>query len=527
MKLQLTLQILYHEIINHYPDAELHTNTQVNLNQIEMLSDNISLYSSNVLYCGSVSQITESFPVSCCLLLNEMPPSALDLKNYILVPSEPDIQKLSFTVQNLLISIWNWYANVLEISFSSDNFDDLLNACIDFIHSDFSFHSIYHNQFYGNKSDEFSALWKQVLRSYYTKNLPPANLTPDVLARNHSLRQLVPLSYENSFYYANNIFLNEIRMGCLFFQFDQDTLPVNISCYLQILTDCILTMYKRMIHYSDSSSKNTLSLLLSGQTFSPEQILLFQKKAGLNPQNENYRIMVIQALETHEDTFFSDQLLHQNLLNSFLDHSLSVFYKDCIVILYELQQNQTTQDITKANEQLTLFLKNTHAAIGISMPFSNLNQLPIFYEQAAAITKKTFSYSHPKLLQHTASIHEYSYYLLHDMIRNFAVTHPLEHYIRTDITELAALDQEGKNHLLLSLYYYLLNDKSHQICAEKEFVHRNTFAYRIKKALSVIRDDLSNENVRLSVLISICMYWYLHPECDPIGISEWNEKEKL
>ena len=120
-------------------------------------------------------------------------------------------------------------------------------------------------------------------------------------------------------------------------------------------------------------------------------------------------------------------------------------------------------------------------------------------------------------------VHDYSRYLAYDVVGSFAQTRQLRNYIHPDIHRLAAEDEKGRSDLLATLYCYLLNDRSYQLCAEKLHIHRNSFAYRIQKVQKLLESDINEENQRMSLILSIYMYWYLHPEADPIGISAWAE----
>ncbi len=528
--MQLTLQSLANELTNYYSDIIIHTNGSTNLKQAILLSPNVCFHNLNYLYCGNITSIPDGFPENACFLFIDTPSSQQTLENYIVIAEEKDIHLLFMRIQEIMIRIWSWYAQVLEVSTTSDDFTNLLSASEPVFKDKFYFYSIYHNDFFHNNVEDklIHSYWESIVKSYYNPSAKIYDFTFDLLAQKHSLQAptLITLPDSQEYHLFCNVFLDHVRMGVFVVLFDNLSMKDSYFSYLQILSSCAITMFRRILHTPEISLNGAIYRLLSGKTVSPEILSKLCQNENWNAKGCTFRIGVIHPQDSSRQTFFTEQLLYRNILSSFLKKCKILFFENNILLIENFTDNDTSDEDEDVANSLLYFLKNIHATIGISVPFSNLSQLHIFYEQAKTIVTN-LSKPTNAITKHTASLHEYSYYMLYDMIENFASTHVLSHYIHPDILKLAEYDKDGKNHLLLSLYYYLLNDRSYQECAQKQYVHRNTFAYRIKKVLHIINADLTEENVRLSILLSICMYWYLHPEIDPIGISDWNRKNGI
>ena len=292
---------------------------------------------------------------------------------------------------------------------------------------------------------------------------------------------------------------------------------------MEILAHYAKSMLERITQPDPNSLSHALGQLLNNEEISYRQLSGLCDKEAWLVEGHTLRMLVIYPNAQTKENFLTETLLYRNILSQLCGKSIILPFENEIVILRDFTDNVNFDENSETQKRFFTFLKNIHASVGMSIPFSRMTDVRIFYEQAKAIAMNQPSMAHLSATSHAAQPHEYSYYLLCDLIRNFAHSHSLEHYVHPEITQIAAEDNRGDNHLLLSLYYYLLNDKSYHQCSEKLFIHRNTFAYRIKKVLSLLETDINDENNRLSLLLSICMYWYLHPEQDPIGISNWNK----
>ena len=530
--MQLSLQLIANELKKTYPDVKFHETSAFHIQKMAPFSPKTDTFSPAILYCAT-PPIAPSPKLSeiAFLFIGDAPDTAA-FKNYIWLPATTDIYQCYADVQEILLKIWGWNARVLEISTSSLDFSELLKECKEIFPVPLYYYSLYHNVFFysdtANIYDE--EIFENYFQSFYEPDLQILADTFQFLNETHfsSDSSYIYLDYDNRHRLIENVFVDHMRIGSLCLMVENDASKELYDPYLKVLTSCISTMFRRMFRKDDISAQKTLTDLFNGEYSSDPNAKSGKKQKRFSESGSSYRILVLHPQKEHAKIFFSEQLLYSNLLKRLLNTDLIFFHEGNLIALRDYSGSSTLEEDDKNHQRLQYFSKKIGAFIGISLPFSYLNEFKIFFEQAKAIAltekKPDKTYAVPGVSQSSwAPIHDYSYYLLFDMIRNFSISHPLNHYIHPDIQVLAMHDEEGKNNLMFSLYLYLLNDKSYQICAGKEIVHRNTFAYRIKKALTYIKCDINDENIRLSLLLSICMYWYLHPKIDPVGISMWKK----
>jgi DNA-binding PucR family transcriptional regulator len=97
----------------------------------------------------------------------------------------------------------------------------------------------------------------------------------------------------------------------------------------------------------------------------------------------------------------------------------------------------------------------------------------------------------------------YMDYISDHIVSTFSATHNLDSSLHPAVEILRGYDKEYGTNLMEVLYIYLLNNKSHTVCARKLFIHRSTFQYRLNKIFSMVDVDLDDEETKLNILFSI------------------------
>lgn len=513
--MRITLRLLEEELSAYYPGV-VTVGGEGDLRTAVLLSEHTGPLCREQLYCCAAAACPPDAPEDICFLLAGQPTGELP-KSYLLVAQEPDVQTLLLRMQSIFLRLWSWYAEILRISAGGADFQSLVNTSGPLFPNGMSLLSVYHDRIFSSDIHRSSTgRWEALVRAYCDPDATSADLPFDLVADLHSQHgpHIISMRGDSTEYLVCNIFLDDIRVGNMVAPLQSDQVKSCYFLYMQELLGCAERMFEAARSDGEEPLTGMLRRLLDGEQAAPETLRLLCAAEGWAEQGHTLRVSVIHAREHARQQFRSGQLLFRNIISSIYYKSKVLIFNEDIVLVRDFTANDCCAESEDSLDRLHYFLRQIHAAMGSSIPFSDLTQLRIFYEQARTVA---LSVENPAL-----PLHEYSRYLPYDMISSFASSHPLDHYLHPEIVRLAGQDPKGSAGLLLSLYHYLLNDRSYQLCAEKQHIHRSSFAYRINKVLGMLTCDLNDENTRLSLLLSICMYWYLHPEADSVGISRWN-----
>lgn len=515
--MEITLRILADELSEHYPNITVSSRRGQNLTGVALLGGKNVPGGISELCCCRTSGLPAELPEGRSFALVGVPSAPVPADEYLLIPDDSvDVQEVFMHLQHILLRLWRWYAEALEISARGGAFQALVDTSAPLFPGGVSLLSIRHNRLFcsdGRPAGRESR-WERIFRAYSDPELPTLDPLPGREPDAHAWQgpRFVRLNPEES-YLICNVFCDGVREGCFVAPLRPEE---SKSCHLLYMTELMhraAHMFRELGQEAEDPLTRALHQMLRGEHLDGGELQERCRAEGWAAQGHTLRVLVIRPGEQERATFHREQLLYQKVVASIYYKSKALLFGGDIVLVRDFTSYHEFTEGEDSLDRLNCFLRRIRASMGASIPFSDLSQLRLFYEQAKTVAMAAGSGS--------ATAHEYSNYLPYDMIRNFAATHSLHQYIHPEIRRLAELESRGSADLLLSLYYYLLNDRSYQHCAEKQHIHRSSFAYRIGKVLDTLRCDLNDENTRLSLLLSICMHWYLNPEKDPTGISRW------
>lgn len=126
----------------------------------------------------------------------------------------------------------------------------------------------------------------------------------------------------------------------------------------------------------------------------------------------------------------------------------------------------------------------------LSMPFGNLSMLQTRYQQNLFCMEK--NQESPGIYDAVSSGLSYALSLFHSITRTEYLCHPALDILKDH-------DRKKGSDLYLTLYYYLLYERSIQLGAQAVHIHRNSFLYRINRirALTGINPDDPEERAFL------------------------------
>lgn len=515
--MEITMKLLAEELSAFYPGITVHGEEKQRLTRAASLAERTGGADRETLYCCAAETLSAELPEGLSLALVGTPRQLPAAQSCLLIPGDgADAAAVLSRIQDVLLRLWRWYAGVLELSQGAD-LQALMETSAPLFPGGIGLLSIWHNRVFCGGADASSAQarWMRAFRACSDPQARTEEATP-YMAESGALRQgphLVSPAQDGP-QLVCHVFHDGVRMGTLSAAMPPEGIRLRHFLCMTELAHCAERMYAALRQSADDPLTHALRRMLCGDRLSPAELEPLCRAEGWAAGGHTYRVMVIRAEGESSQRFRCEQLLYQQVISSIYYQSKILLFRGEIVVVRDFTVHDAFEESADSLERLNYFLERSRATMGASAPFSELSQLYPFYEQARMLATASKNTS--------AAMHEYSNYLPYDLIRSFAETHSLDHHIHPEIRRLAELEEKGSAELLLSLYSYLLNDRSYQTCAEKLNIHRNSFAYRINKVLSVLSCDWNDEHVRLSLLLSICMHWYLHPEQDPIGISRWS-----
>lgn len=214
---------------------------------------------------------------------------------------------------------------------------------------------------------------------------------------------------------------------------------------------------------------------------------------------------VFQIATVHiPDELFSQDLLVllSNLIRKQLPKAIVFTADPCVVIIYDIC-------VTKREaicERLKDFIGHEHLVMGISLPFKNLPNLRMYFEQTL------FAIEYGTLFSPGKDIYLFYDYAMDYIIENSSMRQLLC-ACHPDIKVLYKEDLAHDSDRLPTLRAYLKNNGSLINTSKELFIHRNTLVYRINKITQMCHYDINDEYNRDYLKLSMHMVFLYRKRC--------------
>lgn len=207
-------------------------------------------------------------------------------------------------------------------------------------------------------------------------------------------------------------------------------------------------------------------------------------------ETDFYRIMVIEIPDSEKSRKELFHRINVSIVN-LLPSSKSIMMNNVLTIIfhaptYEMLNNSVWDKIIQS-------ISTLNVRSGISNIAKGLHTLPSLYQQAL------FAFSHPSMK------HNFRYYkklLPSHVLDTFENRYDIQSFLHPYVTYLVEYDEDHGSELLESLYYYLYLGHSHNECANRMHIHKNTFLYRLNTIKELLPIDFDQPEECLSMLIS-------------------------
>ena len=203
----------------------------------------------------------------------------------------------------------------------------------------------------------------------------------------------------------------------------------------------------------------------------------------------------LKATGKEADTvIYYDYLI--NVIRQTIPGSIVLRFKDHIMVI--MREHINGESFEDVQETLERTLKKINCQCGISTRFEDFSAIHDYYQQA--VSALTLG----RLVDENEYFFHYSNYFLDHVLELCSNNINISMLCHPEVIKLNEHDFTYHSDYVTDLFTYLTNSKSITKAAEKLFVHRNTFMYRLNKILDILAVDLTNESSVLHIIIS-CM----------------------
>lgn len=510
--MDIDIAILAEELENKYPDIFVNQVSCGDIRYVAQWCSATEPYDATTLYyadsCENLPQEGLSY------LFTEDPPAAYKRSNYLVVHGCADNAYLLTHAQMLIGRIRLWYSDVLYCVFKNKDIRSILDVSSAFFGNRVFLRLSYERRLIYDSSSELAVdpRWDDLSNLYCTVDMDEgsdkagaAGLQVLSVKRLAELQALTKPAYvfvpgENVLTIMANIFVGRHRIASLSVVQDEAAPKKNCTkVYVAALAECLAFKLQDSLTVRAMQDYTVLKHIFDGDSYSDTEYRTMLKKLEWNDDDE-YLVAVIFAGKQHKavERFNAEIPLYAGIIHKLFPAGAVLPFFDHITAVLNFSRGA---ELGQHNKALFLrFLENTQLYVSYSLRFSGLRTARDNYEQALFVARG----AEPS----GAVAVSYSERILDDLIHNFKRDHELTGYLHPVVKTLAEYDSEHGSELLLSLYAYLLNDRSFKACASRYHMHRNTLAYRLKKIESLVSFDYYDENTRLSILVSARMLWY-------------------
>lgn len=251
------------------------------------------------------------------------------------------------------------------------------------------------------------------------------------------------------------------------------------------ITDVINTAIQNSHLEGVLSGNALLEGLIQGQVYEEK---LFSNLLSNRGIRKPWRITAIQNIAMNNTQKINMML---STISRFSLSTIGTIHDGKVVVLLQ------DQDCDSFLREMDLNLLRSNLCFGISLPFYELEDAKVYYEQALFAVEQANGtagvfrledYSGKRLL-----------HILKERSRQTGLLHPALAFLR-------AYDKNHKTELYQTLKAYLYNERNALKTATVLGIHRNTMMNRLDKITQVLPDlDLENEAVRIYLLASFVL----------------------
>lgn len=487
----VSLKYIYTKLKGHYPDVEIYAVggrnpvfEGVRLYSADQISERKYLY----IYhpdCGAAGMEHEEISI----VLPQRAAAKFPAANRVIFGSDFAFDEVMNFIIAVMDEFKNWYERVSKAVIENKPLQEILNLTYALVRrpmyfADASFKMLDH---VSDEMEEVSVIWRYQLRHAY--------LPYDVISKLNETGEMELLSN------APHAFLNKTQSFVLGFisksiryhgQHIGFFFIINLYGDLDVCHAEIAEALGELIGAADVNTHNYLAIstsyhehfmvdILQG-TLTDEMVITHRLKPLGWGIEDRYLIAITESEREQE-------MLRRHVMSMLVEgQDAQVFYyHGYIVAMYNLKRRG-------ANEIREHLMKHTETydrLIALSEEFSRFDKMPLYYKQACFLTE-----------HYSTGKGGLANYVEHAMDHILSFSEPkIPPHMAVEV--LQRHDLHYQTDYCLTLYTFLIHERSASKTAHDLFLHRNTLKYRLDKIMDLIDLDLENPQVRYRLISSL------------------------
>lgn len=301
-----------------------------------------------------------------------------------------------------------------------------------------------------------------------------------------------------------NLFINNKRVARLLIPDTTSKLKTGHLYLAEYVAPIIASLLKRRNEknsYQNNMAEQFIVNLINGEKYNydkfAESISNYQKWDF----NGNYYLVKVMW----EDSKPLDVLnFIFNEIKKIFDNSLFITYDEYEIFIINLKDlNYIPDEIIK---KFTNILSERKLFAGFSLRFDNIKSLKSQYIFASQALKIGMS------LDSKSNLFYYSDYLFYDVINNIFnadIKFDIKDLCMREIVKIHEYDKNNSTDYLISLYNYIICERSLVKASKYLHIHRNSLVYRLDKISEYVKIDYNDPNIRNHIILSCNILFFL------------------
>ncbi|WP_099467490.1 PucR family transcriptional regulator [Konateibacter massiliensis] len=480
-------------VVSHGADAEL--------SDVAFLDCRSNSYLGNTLYFGYDRQVKSltSLPPYCILARTDHNISTFPIGNYIV-----------FTEESMLFSLFNDIKDLIQSTSSRGIFEELTGLA-DKTHSidaviDAAAIKLGNSLLFCDMNFKITAssssipildpMWSEAIKEEHCSYEFINNIQKSKALRNASLTTAAcDVTCPNSPYrkLMSKVFYNQTPVGfLLMIEGENPIIPSHFEmlCTISHVISYTIAYYTPSFFKENGIYHEFLHDMLAG--ISLNEIGIRLDKLHFPPRMQVLFILPTKYLGPQ----YLDNFTYKNLKIR-IPGTCATYYKKGIVAVIPVKEGK--EEEFELQTILKDFYQNEHIRIGISNPFTNIESLLSYFDQAYAALKLG------QRLKSEEMVHYYQDFQFFDLLSD--VRHPdkLGRYCHPALSILRQYDLKNSSELYKTLCVFIDKGCNIKLTSESLYIHRNSLVYRLNRITELCRLDFDDANtaflLRLSFLI--------------------------
>ncbi|MDD4678567.1 MAG: helix-turn-helix domain-containing protein [Tissierellia bacterium] len=506
--MRVSLPIISESLKRAYPSIKLIRKGQENIFGAQLWNPQSPAPDAGYLYICNASEsnsfIDDIYDDMNFIIIGE-PVSPIGHINHIVLPDTENSEDLLQNVQNVIGFIRNWHNLLLQSVVHKNDVQDLLEISYNVIKNPLLVFNPWRKTIASKNfsSEKYSHILKDLNGNFYLDfEMFKKTYGTDTLNRFDNIDS--SQYFENKDvgypYIVSNI-VSESKRLALLVLIEGDT-PIDNLQFLMCdnLAECIKAVLERTYYYD--YKYNALDEIffidaVKGKALGENQSNYYLKQLGWK-QDDTYIVLVIRGKEGEKSFPSTISFFRYSFVRMYSDIKIIVVDSSIVLIV-----NVESSSFYKKSyiDDFYKTLLNRNLICGISMNFDNFFEISTHYEQAL------YALSCFDTVKDREPLIYYENHILNHIIDTFSNSYELPLFLHPAVVKLIRHDAEYGSDLVDTIYKYLLNNKSYVACVDKLHIHRSTVVYRIKQIKEITNLDFDDEETKLSLLISIRMYY--------------------